>query len=485
MKKHPFRTPVLLILAMLSIMVSIIGIGRWKPVRVAAQSQTDYALIYAIDYSNVPPLTYQELTWQIDVGPITDAVVVVDNEPVSHTYDSATGILQFTTDGSSIEIGLTDVANVSAIGSLQPATLKEDKKWAWSIGFDDNVLLKTTLSMMESYGYLGTIFQIAKDIDDTRVESWIIDKPDMITYLNNGWSLGNHTWTHECGQAGDRTATIVDGYNRITQIVGESNRPDYKVISFAAPCFDANYHPYILNMRDSGTTAVQFNESGSNFPMVVDPGQTTDFTLDGRTVYAFDVDDPIARDFRIEYDVPNAIAELDWIASQASASRHFWHNSLSHGSNLSEVQQVVAHLDSNYGTNGTDEVWIAPSDHIYSYLLVRDNVTAALVDSYVGSPPSAQLPGPVTQIGPQGNVSSGSVPFTWQVQAVATEYELVVYRFDTDTIVFHATYPSSDICTEISCTVTPTAAELSMAPGNYTSLVRGGNWVGYGPWLDE
>lgn len=463
--------------------VSIIALAIYSPASVTAQSAADYTLVYQLDDSNVPPLTYKDLTVQIDVGTITSATVFVDGATIAHTYNAATGILQFTTDGSSIEIGLTDVADAAAIGPLQATTLKEDKKWAWSIGFDDNTFLKDAISVVESYGYSGTIFQIAQYIDDNRIEGWIIDKPDMHTYLANGWSLGNHTWDHPCYQSGDRTATILDGYNRIAQIAADSSVPDYKVISFAAPCFDTPYHQYILNMRNAGTTAVQFNESGSSYPLVVDASQTADFTLNNRTVYAFDFDDPIARDPRIEYDVPAAIAEIDWIANNASATRHFWHNSLAHGSKEANVQQLVDHIYSNYGAGGTDEVWVAPSDQIYSYLLVRENSTLTLIDSYADTPPSAQPPGQVTQIGPDDStIPAGVAEFSWQVEPAATDYQLVVYRVSPGTVDLLQTYSASTICNSTTCAVTPTSAQLSLVAGEYTWLVRAKNANGFGPW---
>lgn len=437
-----------------------------------------HSLYYEIDYSNLPPLSYLDLTLQIDVGNISAATVKAGGVTVPHTYDPTSGVLQFTVDASPLEITLLNPADTAAIGPLEKATLRDDKKWAWSIGFDDNTQLKPALSVLESFGYRGTLFQIGSMIDDTRIENWIIDKPDMITYLNNGWSLGNHTWDHDCYQSGDRTDTIIDGYNRISQIVSESSRADYEVISFAAPCFDAPYHPYILNMRDAGTTAVQFNESGSSFPLVVDPDISSNFTLAGKYVYAFDFDDPIHRDSQAGYAPLNTIAEIDWIAAQASSSYHFWHNSLAHGNNENDVQQVVNHIYTNYGAGGTDEAWIAPSDQIYSYLIVRDNATITQVDSLPNPP------GEVTQLAPQGNVANNTLTFEWEVEPTATEYTLVVYRVTPGPgeVVFNQDYQAADVCGATECSVTPTAAELSLVAGDYTWLVRAANADGTGPW---
>jgi hypothetical protein len=229
---------------------------------------------YTLDRSAVPELTYNDLTLKVYVGDMTEAEVYTTNGiTIPHTIDA--GTLTFTTDADQVQLvleGVTDPnrAGTNSVGEISKATLRDDKKWAWSIGLDDNVSLKPTIDLLRRRGWAGTLFMIGNIIDETRQEDWIVDAPDLNELLAEGWSVGNHTWEHECNGGFDYRQSILDGYNRLQEVVQNSPRPNYKIISFAAPCFDADYQPQILAMRDNGETAVQFNESGNKYLLIVD-----------------------------------------------------------------------------------------------------------------------------------------------------------------------------------------------------------------------
>jgi hypothetical protein len=345
---------------------------------------------YTLDRSAVPELTYNDLTLKVYVGDMTEAEVSTTNGiTIPHTIDA--GTLTFTTDADQVQLvleGLTDPnrAGTNSVGEISKATLRDDKKWAWSIGLDDNVSLKPTIDLLRRRGWAGTLFMIGNIIDETRQEDWIVDAPDLNELLAEGWSVGNHTWEHECNGGFDYRQSILDGYNRLQEVVQNSPRPNYKIISFAAPCFDADYQPQILAMRDNGETAVQFNESGNKYLLIVDAvdagdagdaGESTDFEAADKTAVAFQIDMPIGRDHHIESDTAQVKAELDWMATYASSEHHFWYNSLSHGKHEDTIGEMVDYVYQSYGPAGSDEAWVAPSDAIYSYLLVRDNTVVS------------------------------------------------------------------------------------------------------------
>ncbi|NTU86382.1 MAG: hypothetical protein HGA45_44805, partial [Chloroflexales bacterium] len=48
-----------------------------------------------------------------------------------------------------------------------------------------------------------------------------------------------------------------------------------------------------------------------------------------------------------------------------------------HGGQEDNLTLVLNKAYSAYGPGGTNELWMAPSDEIYSYLLVRDNTDLA------------------------------------------------------------------------------------------------------------
>lgn len=356
------------------------------------QPDVIYTLSYEIDRSQVPPLYYNDLTIQITVGQVDSVEVTVNGVPTPFEYDTSLGIVQLTTSESAFDLALTNPdVPVGDIGAVTKSELKDDKAFAWSIGLDDNVNLRETVAALDPYGWQGTFFMIASDIDDTRDESWIIDVPFLHEKLSQGWSIGNHTWAHPCITT-ISNSQITTAYDRIRQIVDLSDRPDYLVTSFAAPCFVMEYHPVILQQRNAQLWPVQFNESGNLTPFIVDSGNTEDIYVDGDfspAAYAFDYDLPVGRgQFLDTQEAFTLISKFDWMASRfAEDGKHIWHNSLVHGGKEVAVETAASYLYNTYGPNGTDQVWVAPSDQIYSYLLVRDNSVVKLLDSDL--PPTA------------------------------------------------------------------------------------------------
>ncbi|MEI6462476.1 MAG: Ig-like domain-containing protein [bacterium] len=338
-----------------------------------------YLLTYTLNKSSVPDLYYKMLTLKIHLGTVTSPTVLVDSQAVDSVYNPSTGDLIFDTTGSNVQINFQKNGGISEVGSLTKAVLKDDKKWAWSHSLDDNTNLWGSINVLNSKNYRGTLYMIANTISDTRQESWIIDAPDMKTLLAQGWSFGNHTWDHSCsGQTTNYYNNIIQqGYDRIRGIIDASSVPTYKLLAFAAPCFASEYDSIIQSLVTAGTTQVKFNESGNNYALIMDPS-SSDYTNSGKTAKAFNFTMNIGRDANLQLGnsgVTNAKAELDWMASNASSNRHFWYNTFAHGNNESYLSDFVDYLYNSYGAGGTNEVWQAPADEIYSYMLVRDNTT--------------------------------------------------------------------------------------------------------------
>jgi hypothetical protein len=293
-------------------------------------------------------------------------------------FDENAGILTLTTHAPQFIITLPEeaIANPN-LGDHTIATLFDNKKWAWSHGFDDNVNLLPAIQAFQKYGYTATLYLIANIVDDTRQEDWIVDAPLAHDLMTQGWSMGNHTLDHACFAGGD-AQTVLDGQTRLNEIIANSPLPYYQIISFAAPCFDADYNPTFFQIRDSGQTSLQFIESGDNHLHVIDPTQNDPISLGERTLYPFTPQSIIGRDTRIETDGEAVLAEFDWIANNVSDGQHIWYNTLAHGEHEATIEELLAYIDKTYGFNGTNDVWIAPSDRIYSYLIVRNSVEVTL-----------------------------------------------------------------------------------------------------------
>lgn len=325
-----------------------------------------------INYGDVSRVYYRDLTLVAQIGLVSDVAVKVNGQDIPYTYSPSTGELVFTTSASTVELHLQNVNNPQLI-QVTKAALKNNKKWAWSLGFDDNVNLKPSVTVLEQKGWRGTFYLIARDVDQTRDESWIVDKPYLTEKLNNGWAIGNHTFDHNCGSP--NAQSITQAYTVLRDIVVDSQKPDYRLISFAAPCFASQYNNLISTMRTNGTNEVLFNETQGSGLMIVTPG-TGNYTSGSYTADSVSSTTvSIGRDGEIDWAPANVIQRMNWMSAQASQNRHFWLNTFLHGEKEANLQNVAQHAYTAYGPGGSNEMWMAPADEVYSYMYIRDNAS--------------------------------------------------------------------------------------------------------------
>ncbi len=330
------------------------------------------ALDIPISYSQVGGIYYTNLTLIAQVGSVSGATVSVNGTAIPSTYDTSTGNLMFTTSSNSARLHLVDATSPESV-TVQKAPLKDNKKWAWSIGFDDNVYIKESVTVLESLGFRGTFYLIGDIVFPTRNESWIIDKPYLVQKLNSGWSIGNHAWDHDCSNPSVNTINL--GYNVGKDLVNSSNKPGYKLLSFAAPCFNAGYTPLINTMRANNESEVKFNETQGSGMMNIAPNAAT-FTASGITASAVNAETTVlGRDGEIDWAPENIKQRMNWMAANSSSQNKFWLNTFLHGSREANLLNVATFARNTYGVGGTNELWMAPADEIYSYITVRDNAT--------------------------------------------------------------------------------------------------------------
>ncbi len=384
-------SPIALLVMIIGSFVLSIGLQNDT---VLAQTAVEYTLNYTVNRNAVPQVPFNDLTLLIDVGSdATDIEATGDSTTIPTLYDQQSGTVLITTSASQLQLKITSSSRDSAFGTVEKAALLHNKQWAWSHGFDDNVNFGPSMDLWEAKGWAGSINLIGELVSDTRDEPWIVDQANAIRRLNKGWSLAGHGWKSDCSDT--NIEAIEQVYGLLDTLVShtDSNRPGYFPTGFAAPCFIADYHPLVLAMRDAGNTTIQFNESGDTYMMVVDPGATSVPT----GAYQFksqllDYDAPIGRDLRIDFGTFEEVkSAIDWAANNSNASTHIWYNTGGHGNHETSHAPVLNYIYDTYGPGGTDEVWVAPSDHIYSYLLVRDNsqVTLDSIDGGENPPPES------------------------------------------------------------------------------------------------
>jgi hypothetical protein len=366
----------------------------WPPI--PFDSGTVLTLDFTIDRSAVPRLYFNDLTLLVDALGAKSVEVVVDGTEIPSVPSGAN--VMFSTSGDSVQVRLLDPTRAADAGKFTAPILKNDKQWAYSIGFDDNRTLREIMNGVEQVGYRGTLFLICSAIPVTGTvdESWTETDGAVIKRLEAGWSIGNHTWNHDTTQLTDAGVQILgpaeDSARKcqvmLEGLVAKSTRSDYIITGLAAPMFDPGWLDAVKAMRDAHDTTLLFDESGGccpgGAPMVI-KGQFTQWVD-----LQFEFDNVVTRSTRVEESVAVSTAEIDKEVATVTPTHMLWINSLSHGGmtpdggaqDASKVVGLLQYIHDKYGPGGSDTVWIAPSDEIYAYLEVQRKAVIAFTGSH-------------------------------------------------------------------------------------------------------
>lgn len=127
-------------------------------------------------------------------------------------------------------------------------------------------------------------------------------------------------------------------------------------------------------------------------------------------------------------------------------------------------ETVLFQINGNDAVNTPDLVWM--DDRNYHEIDLSVNIL---------SPPGA-----VTMVSPFGNISTSTPTFIWEPEPTATGYTLVVYRVNSNTILFSGTFDAESVCNSSQCSVQ--LVGLTLAPGDHTWIMQAENDDGPGPW---
>ena len=276
--------------AFIALLFVLLG-SRWMMLAEAAEDK--YVIQWEIDRTSVPRLTVNDITLNVAVG-VANAISAVDEngEDLPVVYNEQNGVASITTAGDFIELTFfTETAGNPLIGSYVPATLKNNFKWAWSHGIDDNINLEGSISQFQKRNWTGTLFLIGERIERANSGPNRITTNRVQELMAEGWSIGNHTYAYDDCEArpGEYEQSILDGQEVIDSIITGSENPEYIALSLAAPCFLNGFHPALISLRDSGSVSLRINESGDNLPLILDPGALNQFVED-QQVNVFNVD---------------------------------------------------------------------------------------------------------------------------------------------------------------------------------------------------
>lgn len=359
----------------------------------ARAGSTAYSFTFTISRAALPRLFYQTVSYVAHLGAgASQASATVGGVPAqSVSFDPGTGDFVFSSDRAGPAVVTFVPGAAPGRVSAEKAALLGNKKWAWSHGMDDNVYLQAQIDAISAKGWRASLFVIGEKVSPTRQEpGWIIDQPGLVALANQGWNVGDHTRDHACYGSTTDAQNILDGYAVVQRVLAASAHPEHTQISFAAPCFDTGYDAPFNSVR-AGTTTLLVNETGGNPLMRVDgPG----YASGDRSASAVSgASTQIGRDTSLDSDT-SATDVLAWMAANAGPDRHFWLNTMTHGNNEARLKVLLDAAYSRYGPGGSDEIWMAPEDEIYSYLVVRDatSLAGAAAESSVLVPVASSAP---------------------------------------------------------------------------------------------
>lgn len=393
---------------------------------------SSYQLLYTIDRSNVLDiLNNKEITLMVDIGANNEASVFVDGVFTPHSYSLNHDSVIFNTSGTHVSVYLRSVTNPLAIGGVEKAVLKYNKKWAFSIGFDDNYgFIQSAVPHLRSKGWKGTlflthagnylkesIFRAPPGTNDDYVKDY-----DVQELVKDGWSIGNHSWSHRGVDATEPVEDILFEIQNLEDTILPIIRevmPNYNMISFANPNYDEDYSPVIRNnIRDKQSNTNMnylWAETGGKDIMIVDEIASgnvySSHVYKGTTLYLgmskFNYDLNIGRRFKLEE--VSAYAEAISTFTKTTG-KHYWFNAGLHKSSI-EYYTAIDTLYERYGPRGYNELWVAPSEDIYSYIITRENIVIEKVGSIPpkGEPLIVNLDSDTFCVGSSVTLSADSV----------------------------------------------------------------------------
>jgi peptidoglycan/xylan/chitin deacetylase (PgdA/CDA1 family) len=363
----PTRTIVTLLLAGC---VAAVSMALPAPAAQSSPSaQSEQWLHYDVDYTQVPSwVRIRDLTLKVRVGQAQSVEVIAGGQVVSASYSASTGWVTFTTSVSQVDIHLLGLSTpLEQIGEVQKATLRDDKRWAYSLTFDDGRISVWDYGkpMLDRLGYRAAVAVIGRWLDQDGLAEGYMPLGHLLTLLQSGWSLFNHSYDHNQPEA------IRDTLFEDTLACNEAfarQIPGYSPLVFT-PAYNRTEY---ADAAEAHNDVLQFRviQVGGGPIVEID---TFTWTSAPYRLGRYDIFRP--------RDGTNMSGAMYYIgAVQADLSdhpnTHFWLNLHSHEVSANDVAGTsMDYVHFMYGPGGTNAVWVAPADEVIQYLATRDFAT--------------------------------------------------------------------------------------------------------------
>lgn len=357
---------------LIPLLISVALLASYSPRPASGQSlqqgSTRY-LTFNVGRTNLPSwVTARALTFSVVVGDVDDVSVVGDGQPVAAIYDPASQRVLFTTDAASITLILTNsTSDPGSIGAVTVAPLRDDKRWAFSLTFDDGYVETYTNGRryLERYGYYGGVPMVGRFLERGQIGVYTyLSDAQLREMYQAGWAISNHSYSHQYvsyfANASAALNDIIAARTRIEQGMAPLV-PGFRSTAFTAPYVDMAYLPIVRD--NAATLGIYLFQGAGNEIRQVDSiawGAAGFLAIGRNGIRHVDPDFDTVHSLVTSY--PNA---------------HYWLSLHTHivDPGCDPVETSIDYLHANYGPGGTDEVWVAPAEYVHQYLVTRDMST--------------------------------------------------------------------------------------------------------------
>jgi len=367
----------------ISLLFAGLGLGA---ARERVQAASSVVLRYHIDRSAVPDwVTLRALTLRFDVDAADTVRAWGDGEPLNVDHDRRWGKAVVTTEATDLVLALEgESLDPSTVGSFHKATLRDDKLWAFSLTFDDGQLsvYQYAYPELSRYGYRAGVAVIGMWLDRDDGPAYGYCRPDQLQeLLDAGWSIFNHSYNH---YAAESNISFRDA--QLCQQAIENRLNGYKATVFTAPHTSSLWQEIIdSNTEALGLYLLQLRSDTGETLLPVD----APVGLDNRAFHLGRAD--------IKNWSKNGYNYFDQAHGRAMTGEqhHVWLSLHGHSALYDQdwcaVSDAASYLYYTYGEGGTDEVWVAPADEVFHYLVTRSYASVTRVDGDI-QPPGAPHP---------------------------------------------------------------------------------------------
>lgn len=338
-----------------------------------ASTQTTFVR-YIIDRSAVPDwVIHRELTLLIDVSGAEAVWAWEDGMPMAPQHDPETGTVLVTTTATEILLAAQGDGLSEEAGDFCVATLRDNKGWAFSLTFDDGQLsvYQYAFPELRRYGYRAAVAVIGQWLErEDTLEHEYCRRQELLGLIDAGWSIFNHSYSHfnspydatfeEAQRCQDAIRTWLNGYEATVFTVPFTSPEWVQVIDENAETLGL----YLTQLQ---------SDDGARLAVVDDP-----ISLAGGTYH-------LRRD-DIKHWVEGNYNYFDQAHGYAAGDppAHVWvslhaHN-IKYDRDWCAVSDAASYLYHAYGAGGTDEVWVAPADEVFQYLMMRSYATVSRAD---------------------------------------------------------------------------------------------------------